>query len=80
MKPFDLTGKVAVVTGGNGGIGLGMAEGLAQAGAFIVLAGRNRDKAAAALHGSGEAWPAGPLCQRRYHPGGGVPYAGDEGR
>lgn len=50
MKLFDLTGKVAVVTGGNGGIGLGMAEGLAQAGASIVLAGRNRDKATAALH------------------------------
>ena len=50
MKVFDLTGKVAIVTGGNGGIGLGMADGLAQAGASIVLAGRNREKATAALH------------------------------
>jgi 2-deoxy-D-gluconate 3-dehydrogenase len=38
---FDLTGKVAVVTGGNGGIGLGMAGGLARAGATVVIAGRN---------------------------------------
>lgn len=45
---FDLTGKVAVVTGGNGGIGLGMARGLAAAGARIVVAARNRDKSAAA--------------------------------
>ena len=41
MKLFDLTGKVAIVTGGNGGIGLGMARGLARAGAAIVVAGRN---------------------------------------
>ena len=33
MTVFDLTGRVAVVTGGNGGIGLGMAKGLAAAGA-----------------------------------------------
>jgi 2-deoxy-D-gluconate 3-dehydrogenase len=46
---FDLTGKVAVVTGGNGGIGLGMARGLAQAGAAIVVAGRNEKKNAAAV-------------------------------
>ena len=54
MNPFDLTGKVAIVTGGNGGIGLGMATGLANAGATIVLAGRNQDKgfkAAATLPG-----------------------------
>ncbi|MCM2251702.1 MAG: glucose 1-dehydrogenase [Ramlibacter sp.] len=46
---FDLSGKVAVVTGGNGGIGLGMARGLAQAGATVVLAGRDAAKSAAAV-------------------------------
>jgi 2-deoxy-D-gluconate 3-dehydrogenase len=49
MKLFDLTGRVAIVTGGNGGIGLGMARGLAQAGAAVVLAGRNTDKSTAAV-------------------------------
>ncbi len=49
MNPFDLTGRVAVVTGGNGGIGLGMARGMAAAGAAIVVAGRNRDKSARAV-------------------------------
>jgi 2-deoxy-D-gluconate 3-dehydrogenase len=46
---FDLTGKVAVVTGGNGGIGLGMAAGLARAGATVVLAGRNAEKSSQAV-------------------------------
>ena len=40
MELFDLSGRVAVVTGGNGGIGLGMALGMARAGATIVVAGR----------------------------------------
>ena len=43
-KPFDLTGKVALVTGGNGGIGFGMVEAMAQAGADIVIWGSNAGK------------------------------------
>ena len=53
---FDLSGRVAIVTGGNGGIGLGMAQGLAAAGAAVVIAARNRAKseaAVAALESSG---------------------------
>ncbi len=49
MKAFDLSGKAALVTGGNGGIGLGMAKGLAQAGASIALIGRDAAKNGAAL-------------------------------
>ena len=49
MGLFDLHGRVAIITGGNGGIGLGMAEGLAAAGAAVVLAGRNAGKGAAAV-------------------------------
>lgn len=44
MSLFDLKGKVALVTGGNGGIGLGMARGLAGAGADIMIAARNTEK------------------------------------
>ena len=54
MKLFDLGGKVAVITGGNGGIGLGMANGLAEAGARIVLAGRNAAKARDAIAALGD--------------------------
>ncbi len=46
---FDLTGKVAIVTGGNGGLGLAMALGLAGAGADIAVAARNEEKTATAL-------------------------------
>jgi 2-deoxy-D-gluconate 3-dehydrogenase len=49
MSLFDLSGRIAVVTGGNGGIGLGMAQGLASAGAIVVLAGRNADKGEGAV-------------------------------
>ena len=58
MTTFDLTGKVALVTGGNGGIGLGMARGLADAGASVMVAGRDADKnrrAVAALGGNAAA-------------------------
>jgi 2-dehydro-3-deoxy-D-gluconate 5-dehydrogenase len=48
-KLFDLSGRVALVTGGNGGIGLGMAQGMADAGATIMVAGRNAEKNAAAV-------------------------------
>ena len=51
MQAFSLKGKVALVTGGNGGIGLGMAEGMAKAGANIMIAGRNMEKSTAAAAG-----------------------------
>lgn len=47
-KPFDLTNRVALISGGNGGIGLGMAEALAQAGADVVIWGTNSAKNSAA--------------------------------
>jgi 2-deoxy-D-gluconate 3-dehydrogenase len=49
MDMFDLTGKVAVVTGGNGGIGLGIPRGLARAGANIAVVARNEEKSARAV-------------------------------
>ena len=49
MNPFDLTGRVAIVTGGNGGLGLAMARGLARAGASIALAARDESKGQAAV-------------------------------
>ncbi|MCE3271383.1 MAG: 2-deoxy-D-gluconate 3-dehydrogenase [Ramlibacter sp.] len=48
-RMFDLTSKIALVTGGNGGIGLGMARGLGQCGATVLIVGRNAEKSASAL-------------------------------
>ena len=56
MNLFDLTGKVAVVTGGGTGLGRGMAKGLAQAGALVVVAGRRKemvDQTAAEIRSAG---------------------------
>ena len=47
-NPFDLSGRVALITGGNSGSGLGCAEGLAQAGSDIAIWGTNETKNAAA--------------------------------
>jgi 2-deoxy-D-gluconate 3-dehydrogenase len=60
MGAFDLAGRVALITGGNGGIGLGMARGLAKAGASLVVAGRNAAKNAAAVD---ELAALGAPCQ-----------------
>jgi len=49
MTIFDLQERVAFITGGNGGIGLGIAKGFASAGASVVIAGRNKTKAQSAL-------------------------------
>jgi 2-deoxy-D-gluconate 3-dehydrogenase len=54
VKLFDLAGRVAIVTGGNGGIGQGMALGLGQAGAKLAIVGRNAEKNAAAVAALGE--------------------------
>ena len=54
MTSFDLTGKAALVTGGNGGIGLGMAKGLSDAGAFVMVAGRNAEKNRRAVEALGK--------------------------
>jgi 2-dehydro-3-deoxy-D-gluconate 5-dehydrogenase len=49
LKIFDLSGRVAVVTGGNGGIGRGIAVGLAQAGAAVAILARNDEKSRVTL-------------------------------
>jgi len=59
---FDLKGRVAVVTGGNGGLGLGMARGLAGAGARVIVAARNAEKSRAAVTELDKLGPGGALA------------------
>lgn len=63
MNLFDLSGKAAVVTGGNGGIGLAMAMGMAEAGASILVAGRDAAKSAAAVAALKEAGVDADQCE-----------------
>ena len=65
FKPFDLTGHVTLVTGGNGGIGLGMAEGLAQAGADVMIWGTNPAKNASAVERLAQHGTQGAVAHRR---------------
>ena len=73
MNLFDLKGKTALVTGGNGGIGLAMAQGLAAAGAKVAIAGRDKAKNAAAL----QSLP-GAVASRRTSRKSKLPRYGDE--
>src|SRR3954466_13759114 len=57
----DQSGRTAVVTGANGGLGLETAKALAAAGAHVVMAARNQDKAAAAAETIRAATPAASL-------------------
>ncbi len=56
---IDLTGRKAVVTGSTAGIGRAIAEGLARAGASVVINGRREDRVAATLSGLRELFPKG---------------------
>jgi 2-deoxy-D-gluconate 3-dehydrogenase len=56
-SPFDLAGRVAIITGGNGGIGYGMAQGLAEAGASLVIAARDEGKSRATVEALSKIGP-----------------------
>src|SRR6185437_2707361 len=64
MNLFDLSGRVAVITGGNGGIGLGIAQALALSGCNVSIWGRNADKnkAAAATMAKGPGKVDSRIC------------------
>ena len=64
MSLFDLSGRVAVITGGNGGIGLGYAQGLASAGCTVSIWGRNEAKNATANAELGKIGPVSAVATR----------------
>ena len=70
MTLFDLTGRVAVITGGNGGIGLGIAQALAAAGCNVSIWGRNAEKnrLAAASMAAGPGKVDTPYLRRQRAP------------
>ncbi|MFN3336777.1 MAG: SDR family NAD(P)-dependent oxidoreductase, partial [Thermomicrobium sp.] len=49
LWPVDLTGRVACITGGSGGLGLPIAMALAQAGAHVAILGRDQERLARAV-------------------------------
>jgi NAD(P)-dependent dehydrogenase (short-subunit alcohol dehydrogenase family) len=65
MSIFDLSGRVAVITGGNGGIGLGIAQALALSGCNVSIWGRNaeKNKAAAATMAKGPGKVDTRICE-----------------
>ena len=78
-KGFDLTGKVALVTGGNGGIGFGMADAMAEAGADVCIWGTRKEKTDAAgeklkRHGRKVHWVPGALLKALNYIGGALPF------
>jgi NAD(P)-dependent dehydrogenase (short-subunit alcohol dehydrogenase family) len=64
IKQFDLTGRVALITGGSKGLGYAMAAGLASAGADVLLVSRKGDEAKAAAAVIAR-WPSPPTSPRR---------------
>jgi gluconate 5-dehydrogenase len=71
INPFDLTGKIALITGGGTGLGLGMSRALIDAGAFVVITGRRADKLkeACALCGSNSGYIVNDITDQKGIPG-----------
>ena len=66
-SPFDLTGRTALVTGGNQGLGRAFAFGLAEAGATVAIAGRSAERNEKVVAEAAGAGPHDPPDHRRHH-------------